>query len=228
VGIVSVRTPNRVAGKRNNDPRGFPMRTSPLLRFAVVAVAAAVLASPAAGYIHFPPTTLPKMCQQSSHIRVLKVTKFDTEKGVIVYEAAETLKDEPRVGPTEKKSFRHAVRGEPGPIKPILDWAGAGKTAVMFTIEWPGHACGYVFLDEFCYSVDYNAKGDFWLLIRVDPELSATYHGTAERLRGVARDLLAGKPVEVPVKPGAKPLTLKEREKLAPALSEILVKNREK
>ena len=193
------------------------------LRFAGGLLAVGLAAPPAAGYIHFPPTTMPKMCKTSTHIRVLTVKKHDKEKGVIVYEVKETLKGKN----PPCRSYKHAIPADAAGTKPILDWVGDGKRAVMFTIEWPGHACGYVFIDEFCYSVDYNAKGDFWLLIRVDPEQSACYHGTADRLREVAADLLAGKDVKVPVKDGVKPLTLKEREKLAPALSEILIKNRD-
>jgi hypothetical protein len=56
---------------------------------AVLAVAAA--ASPAAGYIHFPPADLPGLCRQSHPVRVLTVRKFDREKGVLVFEATETL-----------------------------------------------------------------------------------------------------------------------------------------
>ena len=126
------------------------------------------------------------------------------------------------------KSFKHSIPKETAGAKPILDWVGKDKRAVLFTIEGNSLACGYVFIDEFCYSVDYNIKGDFWLLIRVDPELAATYFGTAEKLEVVTKDLLAGKDAKVPVKEGVKPLASKEREKLAPAINEIFTKNREK
>lgn len=96
----------------------------------------------------------------------------------------------------------------------------------MFTIEGRGFACGFVFIDRFCYSVDHNKKGDFWLLIRVDPEMSACFHGPVETLQMVTRDLLAGKEVKVPVDESVKALSLKEWEKLVPGLNEILNKNR--
>jgi hypothetical protein len=113
---------------------------------------------------------------------------------------------------------------------PILDWVAEGKQAMMFTIETgpTGIACGYVFIDKYCYSVDRNGTGEFWLLIRTDPEMAATFHGTVETLRQVTKDLLAGQEVKVPVDESVKPLTNKEREKLAPAVNEILTKNREK
>jgi hypothetical protein len=47
-----------------------------------------------------------------------------------------------------------------------------------------------------------------------------------DTLRTVTKDLLAGKDVKVPVDESVKALTNKEREKLAPALNEIMVKNR--
>jgi hypothetical protein len=49
------------------------------------AVLVALVATRAVGYIHFPPMTLPKMCQESHHIRALKVEKFDKQKGVVVF-----------------------------------------------------------------------------------------------------------------------------------------------
>jgi hypothetical protein len=183
-----------------------------------------VLITPAGGYIHFPPPSMPKMCQQSTAIRVLTVKKHNKEKGVIVYEAAETLKGKTSPG----TSFKHALGKETKETKPIFDWIGDRKEAVMFTIEGGPIACGYVFIDKFCYSVDYNKSGGFWLLIRADPEMAATFHGTVETLKTVTKDLLAGKEVKVPVDESLKPLSLEERRKRVPALNEIMTKNRQK
>jgi hypothetical protein len=200
------------------------MNTRILIRLIGVVLVMALVALPSVGYIHFPPMTMPKMCKQATNIRVLSVKKHDKEKGVVVYEVVETLKGENPKG----MSFKHAIRKDIDGVKPIYDWVGDKKRAVMFTIEGNGIACGYVFIDKFCYSVDYNTKGDFWLLIRVDPELSATFHGSAEQLQRVAKDLLAGKDVKVPVKESTKALTIEEREKGVPALNDILKKNRGK
>ncbi len=189
----------------------------------VVLVMVAVV-PPAGGYIHFPPPTMPKMCQQSTAIRVLTVRRHDQEKGVLVYEVAGTLKGKTPAGTLFKHAIGKATKG----TKPIFDWVADGKQAMMFTIEGGGIACGYVFIDGFCYSVDYNRRGDFWLLIRVDPDMRATFHGTAEKLRKVTKDLLAGKDVKVPVDESVKPVSLEERRKRAPALNEIMIKNREK
>ena len=189
---------------------------------AVLAVA--LVASPVAGYIHFPPLTMQNMCKTSTAIRVLTVKKHDTERGVIVFEEAETLKGKTPDG----KTFRHVIGKDAKGAKPIFDWVADGKQAVMFTIEGRELACGYVFIDRFCYSVDHNANGDYWLLIRVDPELAATYFGTADTLRGLTKDILAGKEVKVPVDSSVKTLTIKEREKLVPAVNEVLIPNRSK
>jgi hypothetical protein len=197
--------------------------TRNLLRIAGALLVTALAAAPSVGYIHFPPPTLKKMCRISSNIRVLAVKRHDKHKGVIVYDLVETLKGKNPKG----MSFKHAIRNVAG-AKPIFDWVADGKRAVMFTIEGGGIACGYVFIDRFCYSVDYNRKGDFWLLIRVDPEMSACFHGSPQTLQKVTRDLLDGKAVAVPVDKSVKPVPLEERQKRAPALNEILIRNRGK
>jgi hypothetical protein len=200
------------------------MHARRLTCFLGVVLVTAIAVAPAGGYIHFPPLTMPKMCQKSTAIRVLSVRKHDKEKGVIVYEVAETLKGKTPDG----MSFRHGIGKESKESKPIFDWVADGKQAVMFTIEGGDIACGYVFIDRFCYSVDYNRKGDFWLLIRVDPAMAATFHGPVDTLRTVTKDILAGKEVKVPVDESVKALTTKEREQLVPALNEVLTKNRGK
>jgi hypothetical protein len=200
------------------------MRVRLLSSFAGAVLVLAAVVRPAGAYIHFPPVTMPRMCQISTAIRVLTVKKHNKEKGVIIYEAAETLKGKTAAA----ASFKHAIGKETKETKPIFDWVADGKQAVMFTIEGGTIACGYVFIDQFCYSVDYNLAGDFWLLIRVDPEMRATYYGTVDTLQKVARDLLAGKEVKVPVDDSAKPVSLEERRNRIPALNDIIMKNRQK
>jgi hypothetical protein len=200
------------------------MRVRKLLPFAGAGLVAVLVATSSTGYIHFPPPTMQKMCKQSTNIRVLTVKKHDKEKGVIVYEVTDTLKGKN----TKEMSFKQSIPKDTKGAKPIFDWIADGKQVVMFTIEGGEIACGYVFIDKFCYSVDYNKKGDFWLLIRVDPEMAACFHGSVETLRKVTKDILDGKDVKVPVDESVKALTIKEREKLVPDLNEKLLKNREK
>jgi hypothetical protein len=197
-----------------------------LLKVTGLGLVTAIIAAPALGYIHFPPTTMPKMCEQSRTIRVLTVKKHDKEKGVIVFEATESLKGKTPHG----TSFKHVIGKENKGIKPIFDWVADGKQAMMFTIETgpTGIACGYVFIDKYCYSVDRNGTGDFWLLIRTDPEMAATFFGTIETLQKITKDLLAGKDVKVPVDESLKPVPNEERRKRVPALNDIIIENRQK
>ncbi len=191
------------------------------LRLLGAALTVALLAPASVGYIHFPPTTLPKLCKHSHHVRVLKVARCDRERRVIFFEVAEALKG----GKSSITSFTHVLRGDPAGVKRVLDWAGDGKTAVMFSIEAVGGGlgCGYVFVDGLCYSVDYNRTGKFWLLIRVEPGLSACYHGPVERLRVAVKDVLAGKEVTVPVK---KPDTGENGDRRRKQVNDVLEKNR--
>ena len=211
-------------GRRNEAEDDMSARPSARLAGVVLGLALAAAAAP--GYIHFPPMTLQKMCKTSTHIRVLKVKKHDKEKGVIVFEVVENLKGKnPRI-----TSFRHAVRADAGGVKPVLDWVGNGKRAVMFSVEADPRgtpmACGYVFIDDYCYSVDYNRGGEYWLLVRAEPHMSACYHGSAEQLQRLARDILDDKDVKVPVKEPASPVSREDREKRIKEVSDVLIKNR--
>jgi hypothetical protein len=158
------------------------------VRIRAVVLILALIGPPAFAYIHFPPMTLPKMCKQSHHIRLLKVAKCDKSKGVIVFEVAEALKGEK----SSITSFRHVIRAGAQGAKPILDWVAEGRTAVMFSIETkPGFAAmgiAYVFIDEHCYSAVYNRAGSYWLVIRGEPDLSPCYHGSAKVLREAVKD----------------------------------------
>ena len=175
------------------------------VRLSSVCLGLLLVAPAAIGYIHFSPMTLPKMCKESHQIRLLKIDKLDKEKGVILFEMVTSLKGvQPQID-----SFKHKIRIDAEKTKPILDWAKEGKTAVMFSIEAKRGdlmiGIGYVFIDEYCYTVDYNSAGKYWLMIRAEPGMSACYHGSVKRLREAVKDTLEGKAVKVPVKvPDAK------------------------
>ncbi|MCI0638632.1 MAG: hypothetical protein L0Y70_06130 [Gemmataceae bacterium] len=167
-------------------------------------------ATVAVGYIHFPPMTLKKMCRISHHIRLLQVEKSNKEMGVILFQIAETLKGER----SQISSFKHVIRADTEGVKPIQDWMSEGKTAVMFTQEGGGRGLGYVFIDHFCYSVDYNTLGKYWLALRGEPALGACFHGQVDVLRKAVQDTLAGKVVEVPTKKLDKNEDKEKRDKL--------------
>jgi hypothetical protein len=167
--------------------------------------------------------TLAKMCKESHHIRVLKVAKVDKEKGVVVLEPGEALKGEK----SQVTAFRQAVgAGTPGG-QAVLDWAAEGKAAVLFYIESPPggttRALGYVFTDAGCHSVRYDAAGKYWGVIRAEPGLTACYHGPADRLVDLVKDLLAGKEVNVPT---TEPDTKEDRDKRNREVNDVLTGKR--
>jgi hypothetical protein len=210
-----------------NESQGF-MPTRVMVRWVGVALVMAMAAPISFGYIHFPPSTLQKLSIISTQIRVLSVKKYDKEKGVVVFEVVESLK-----GDNNKiKSFKHAIRTDAEGVKPIFDWVGDGKRAVMFTIEGDPRAkqlaCGYVFIEDYCYSVDYNHDGEFWLLIRGEPNMSACYQGSADKLQQLTKEILDGKDVKVPVKERETPESKEDQEKRRKEVNDILIKNRNK
>lgn len=189
----------------------------------------ALLASTPA-YIHFSPGDLPKFCKESIVIRELEVSKFDAESGVIVFTVTDTLKGKDLKAIT---SFKHVIDPKAKGAKPIFDWVAKGKKAVLFSIEAENKrydppqgpvGCGYVVIDGYWYSLDYNFKGEYWAFLRADPHLSEVYHGDAEKLVPLVKDLLAGKKVEVPTKKADKVPTKEERFE---EVNEGLIKNRE-
>lgn len=171
------------------------------VRVVCVGLSVTLAVSFAAGFIHLPPRTLPELCQKSNHILLLKIEKLDKEKGVIVFVMAKSLKAEN----SKITSFRQFIRTDSQGVKPILDWAGEGKTAVMFSVETynggPFQANGYVFIDEYCYSVDFNTDGQYWFMLRAEPGMSSCYTGSVDQLREAVEEILKGKEVAVPTKP---------------------------
>lgn len=201
------------------------MTPLPIRRAAFAAVAACVLVPAAGGYIHFPPPTLEKMCNTSRQVRALTVERVSPDGEVVVFAVEEELKGTKAVCEPGK----HVLRGDGA--KPVRDTLKPGTRAVFFWIEGTAvttrfGGCGYVFLDQQCYSVDYNAAGKHWVFIRREPGLSATYHGPPEKLRELTRDILAGKTVEVPVKAPARPETKAEWQKRADEVNDVLNRNR--
>jgi hypothetical protein len=204
---------------------GFHVTFRLIVRLVGLGLALAVGGSAAFGYINYPPMTLQTMCKDSTNIRLLSIKKFDREKGTIEFEIVETLKGAKQ----EVKSCRHALRTDATGVKPILDWAKAGKQAVQFSCEFgaavKGLGYGYVFIDNYCYSINHSRTSESWLLILAEPNMSACYDGSAEQLRKLAKEILAGKEVKVPVKQPAKPPTQEEIDRRG-AEVEGIMKNR--
>jgi hypothetical protein len=200
-----------------------PMSIRLAVRLGCASLGAALTVSVAMSYIHVPPMTLQKMCDESNHIRLLKVEKLNKEKGVIVFEVTETLKGEQ----SPITSFKHVIHPDAERVKPIFDWAAVGKTAVMLSAEnkpgSPVQGRGYVFIDEYCYTVDFNIPGKYWLMLRAEPELSSRYYGPVDRLREAVKDILDGKEVKAPVKASD---VEQDTDRRAKEINEMLQKNR--
>lgn len=167
---------------------------------------ALLFASPALSYVHVPPQTLAKLCADSRQIRALKVKSRQVEKGAVVFEVADALRDKEK---SSIASFRLLVRPDAAQAKAALDRLAPGSTAVLFSQEdgdgKRARGFGYVFLDEFVFSVDYNAQAELWLYLRPEPNLSLAYSGPARELPALTKAILAGKKnVKVPTKAPAK------------------------
>lgn len=163
----------------------------------------ALLAIPARGVIHAPPDTLEGMCRDTRFIRTLTVAK--AEKGGVVLDPGETLRKGRETG---VESFRLAIPPTASGAEAIRKKLKEGAAVVLFSNENKGKGLvgfGYACVDEAWFSVDYNVEGKFWLLIRAEPTLSATYHGSAKDLTGLVKDILAGKKPKVPTKAAKEP-----------------------
>lgn len=197
-----------------------------VIRVGLVAAVAAATVPAAGAYIHTPPPTLEKMCGISRQVRALKVERVSPDGEVVLFGVEEELKG--------KKSMcepgKHVLRGNGA--KAVREALKPGARAVFFWIEGFGRdgkepgGCGYVFLDGRTYSVDFNTEGKHWVFIRAEPELDGCYHGSAEKLRELVRDVVAGKKVEVPVKAPDRPQTKADWQKRADEVSDVLRKNR--
>src|SRR6478672_6745673 len=86
------------------------------------------LAAPAWAYIEAP-MTLADVINQSAQITILRVTRVDKSKNLIVYEKVEDIK-----GKFPTATCRHVCTGQlrEGETKAVLDWAEPGKTAIFF------------------------------------------------------------------------------------------------
>ena len=176
------------------------------MRVLLSAVAVVGLAASAVAYIHVPPQTLKAMCEDSWQIRALTVKARSVEKGVVAFDVAEVLKDKEKPAIT---MFRLVARPDTTGAKAALDRLAVGASAVLFSQEYGAgkgtKGYGYLFVDEAAFSVDYNAAGEFWLLLRAEPSLSEVYYGPAGKLPGPVQAVLKGEAVKVPTKAPAKP-----------------------
>jgi hypothetical protein len=171
------------------------------LRASLLLACSLTAASPAAAFIKAPPPPqLGVMCDLSSHIYVLKVEKFNAEKGVILFKPVEELKAKETAadGTLVKLVVSPRVNGS----KVILDWAAEGKKAVLFGIL--RSKAGHLYIDNSWYRVRLEEESNCWSAVDGEPHMLTGYCGTADKLGAAATKILRGEEVVVPAKLGEK------------------------
>ena len=166
-----------------------------LKRFTPLALL--LIASPARAYIEAP-MSLGEVINQSNVITVMRVSKVDKEKKLVVYEKVEDLR-----GKFPTTAARHVITGQlkEGEIKTVLDLAEPGKTAVFFAKDGACEMC----LDFYWYQI-YKQGDDLYTMSHGEPFLLRSYAGKADRLGPIVRAILDGKEVAVPCMEDSKEL----------------------
>ncbi len=168
---------------------------------------------PAQAYITAPVTSLGQLCSWSTYVTVLQVEKVSKEKGIIIYRKVKDLK-----GKYPKDTVKHvfdlkntpAHKG-PGdvPVRPdekdwrhAIEWAEAGKTAVMFSLKYdPYGDFGHTYIDGCWYATMCPPRDwEHWYSIYSDAGCLSRWHaGATGRLIPALEAVLAGKEAIVPV-----------------------------
>src|SRR5262245_51498441 len=134
----------------------------PLLRLLAAACLLAAWPRPAAAYIDIRPPTLGALCQQATHIHVLRVEKLSPENGVILFKTTAQLKTDEAsaerlrqkgVLPQDGALTRLIIRSDVSEARAILDWAAEGKTAVLFVKDWDIKSHAHLCIDGSWYLV---------------------------------------------------------------------------
>ena len=129
-----------------------------LIALAIIAVAA----SPSWAYIEAP-MTLADVINQSAQITILRVTRMDKSKSLVVYERVEDIK-----GKFTTASARHVCAGQlrEGETKAVLDWAEPGKIAIFFAKDGACEMC----IDNYWYQI-YKQGDDLYSMSHGEPFL---------------------------------------------------------
>jgi len=152
------------------------------------------------------PMTLGDVINQSQIVTILRVSRVDKSKNLIVYDKVEDIK-----GKMPTTVARHVITGQlrEGEIKTVLDWAEPGKTAVFFAKDGACETC----IDNYWYQVYKNGE-DLYGMSHGEPFLLRSYAGKADRLPPIVRAMLEGKEVLVPAMEDNKELLHKRAAKV--------------
>jgi hypothetical protein len=177
-------------------------------RLGLLALAAVVMLVPGTpppvqGYIGGPPATLGMMCWWSTHVMVVRLEKFDREKGVLLFRKVQDLKGR---WPTDQ--IRHAVPATLPDRAHILQWAEPGKQTVIFALE--NYKWSHTYMDGLWYA-SVTTDWQWWNVSHPEPILLRTWSGRSQRLVTSATAILGGKDVVAPCLVGDNPDDLRLR-----------------
>ena len=167
-------------------------------RLLCVALALLACAAFARGYVEAP-YSLGRVCQESTNIVVIEVTRVNKARGLIVFKKVKDLK-----GNHNEQEIKHNIgkRGfHPREWQNVMAWAEPGKKAIFFHNGGQSETC----IGTYWYQC--SRENAWWGMTHAEPFLLRTYHGDAEKLASHVTALLQGREVIVPcLQDGAKNL----------------------
>lgn len=157
----------------------------------------------------FRPETLGSTCERAQSITVLRVTKFDRDKHIILYEVVKNLKGE---FPRDRLRQVAGDANEPPERKHLMEWVSEGKTAVAFRYENRVAICTGDQWSVGDQAPPKEEKEPYTLNgTRTEPWYNGVYFGDADKLAAAVADILAGKEVVVPLMLGRRDEELRQR-----------------
>jgi hypothetical protein len=158
-------------------------------RLLCVALAALACAALARAYVEAP-YSLGRVCQESSNIVLVEVTRVNKERGLIFFKPLQDLK-----GKHNEQEIKHNIgkRGfHPREWQNVMAWAEPGKKAVFFHNGGQSETC----IGTYWYQC--GREGAWWAMTHAEPFLMRTYYGDADKLAAHVTALLQGREVVVP------------------------------
>jgi hypothetical protein len=182
-------------------------------RWSVATVLAGLVVSvqprPARGFIDvFRPETLGATCERAQSVTVLRVTRFDKDRHIILYEVVKNLKGQ---FPRDRLRQVATDANDAEELKHLMGWAAEGKTAVAFRYENRVALCTGDQWSVADQAPSKEEKEPYTLRTRTEPSYNRVYFGDASKLTEVVSDVLAGKEPVVPVMLGERDRELRRR-----------------
>jgi hypothetical protein len=158
-------------------------------RLLCISLAVLLGAALAHAYVEAP-YTLGRVCQESSNIVLIEVTRVNKERGLIIFKKVKDLK-----GTHNEQEIKHNIgkRGfHPREWQNVMAWAAEGKKAVFFHNGGQSETC----IGTYWYQC--SREGAWWGMTHAEPFLMRTYYGDVEKLAAHVTAILQGREVIVP------------------------------